>query len=545
MPRLRKTDPVVWAEANIHLPQLGNARPGRLTLYGWQHEVLRSLVKPGRTVLRCASQMGKSTLYICRLGYAMAAAPSSVVIALPTLDDIQSFHRVKFWPVLEQSPALRSLVRPSAHRRGEKVSAANVVWPGGALRYAHASSGRALRGHTAPVLLFDEVDACEGSMDARNPVDMLAQRGESYAAAQVSLGLSSTPRMGGFIDWYYDAGTQHRWMVRCDACGERFEWPFEPDFAAQGWIPCPGCGQRFGDDAAMAMNAGGEWVAAYPARAYRSYHITQLASPIRRHSETLAEYNPAAPSGFYTQKLASSYGDVLGSLAIDDEELVWSEQMPWAGEAAAMGVDVQGDRIECQLVQFAGHETQAWTYDHRVLHFADAGADAAWDRLASGFAQSGAAICFVDTGYEPDQVRTQCRRVFGTRWGRSVFGCHSGKNSDTLDNPAGLILANASSGDVRICTQQAKQALAHMIANGRYKARPSGVFRAPGSRMDFLTQLQSESLVLSPRDATKRAWQTLGSGVRNEALDCFVYAMCAAAYLRTPHYRRRKAQRRP
>ena len=543
MPRFHRPDPVGWAESSIILPgEVAAARPGPLRLYAWQQEVLRSLCRPGTTVLRVASQSGKTEVIKARIGYQMAVQQAGVVMAMPTLDDVGQFHRGKMMPTVLSSPELRALVH-GAHRGGETVGPSNFRWPGGQMRYAHAASGRAMRGATAPCLIFDELDAAQGSLDARNPVDMLRQRGEGYPADEVSVGLSSTPRRGGMIDYYYDEGTAGQWYVRCGSCGERFVWRFEPEYAELGWIPCPGCGRRFGDREAMGMNAAGEWVAAHPDRAVRSYHISQLASPVRAQSETLARYTPASPSGFYTQIMASSYEDVVGSLRVPDEAAVWSAERPWPGQITAAGVDVQGDRIEMQIVEFGEQLTRAWTYCHRVYHYGTAGEDAAWWAMASDAISEGCRIVFIDTGYEPDAVRGQARRVFGSHWQRAVFGAHSAKGSDTLDNPAGFIHANAVSGDVRIGAAQAKSALASMIQSGRYKARPSGVLVDPGSRFDFLTQLQSEQLVAS-MDGKRLAWEKSGAGVRNEALDCFAYALCAAAYLDTPHYQRRRRRRR-
>ena len=539
MGRLIKADPVEWSEDSLQLPaSVAAAQPGPLRLFPWQRDVLRSLCSPGRTTLRVASQMGKTQLMAARVAYAMAEDRSSVVYAVPTQDDYRRFHADRLWPTIQASPELRELVGKT-HRTSERVSETNLRWPGGQMQYMAAASGRQMRGVTAPVLLFDELDAAPGSLDARNPVDMLRQRGEGYPSSRVTMALSSTPRRGGMIDQYYEEGNQSEWFVRCATCGARFVWEFKPEYAALGWLPCVGCGRQFTDREALGMNNAGEWVAAFPERADRSYHITQLSSAFKTHSETLAEYSPVSPSGFYTQKLATSYEDIMGSLEVKEESEIWSPERPWPAHYATVGVDVQGDRLEYQVVEFDEYCTTAWVYEHRVLHHGPEGEDATWEALARAILQPAVQMVFIDTGYEPDAVRTQCRRVFGPGWWQSVvFGAHSGKGSDTLDNPAGLIQANTPSGDVRIGTQQAKSALAAMLGAGRIKVRPEGVFRKPG-RWNYLQQLQSERLISSLDGKTMR-WEKRSSGVRNETLDCFCYAICAAVYLNSPQFRARQ-----
>ena len=532
----RVPDVVDWVESNVHLPALGNANPGPLRLDAWQREVIRGVADTDNeySALRCASQLGKTEVLKAYIQYRIAADPANIIMAMPVKEDIDYFHKQKLVPTLTATPATRRIFREKqVGRRGDEgMSTVNVSYPGGYMRYINAGVPRAWRGSTAPVLIADELDVFPPGPDARNPVQMLKQRAGSMDDDVVSMVLASTPLAGGFIDSYYEDGSQGQWFVRCEHCGDRFVWGFAEEYAEMGWIPCPHCGCQFEDWEVRAMNSGGEFVHAYPDRRKRSYHISQLASVRKTHRDTLAGYEAASPRGFYTQVLAQSYEDVSETLAPPDPDAIWSDAWPDAApEIVTAGVDIQKNRLEWTVIGWWRRSTRAYVYRHGVAWFGE-GQDArerAWAEMAQGVRQ--ALVVFVDSGYHPDETHAMVRQFLpGKGW-----WVQGAKTVDDLNHPAGIIINWGHNKTIRLGTQHAKSYIAEMMHRGDVRIWRDGVIREDGWR-DYLTQLTSEKLIMSP-DGRKEMWQLPVKSRRNEALDCMVYALAASLWMRSPTFK--------
>ena len=492
-------------------------------------------------VMKIYSQGGKTEIEKAYIMYRMAGKPSNIVVAMPTLEDVQHFHSAKLLPGLKASPVTKRIFREkTVGRRGdEDMGMSNVHYPGGHLRYVNAHAGRSWRGKTAPALIADELDAFPGSLDANDPVQMLRQRGASMPADQVSLIVSSTPVAGGFIDSYYERGSQAHWFVRCCHCNHWFEWIWKEEFCALGWMPCPKCGCQFSDFEIREMNAGGHFVHSFPDADGRSYHINQFASTRIPHADTLKSYNPVSPRGFWTQCLALSYEDVSETLeAPGGADSIWLDERPAPPEAVTGGVDVQANRLVWSLCEWRQQMTQCFVFEHGETYYAG-GPDASWAAKGEAWQEvfyklAAAQRIFVDTqGVAPNAIR----RMIAQHMPGKGQGVHGAKTSDDLDNPGGLILGWSNQGDLRLCTQQAKSALAEMMHRGDFHARRGGV--PAGGWVDYYTQLTSEKLI-TQADGRKKMWQLPVKGRRNDALDAWVYALCAAVYPTTLMAKRRR-----
>ena len=526
---IRPPNIVDWAESNIVLPKLGNVRPGPLRLDGWQKECLRAMADTCNdyVALACASQLGKSQVTDTYVKYRIANDPANIIFAMPTLDDLQYYHRAKFLANLRSSPALSGLLE-GRHRPGEEVSLGNVAYRGGMMRYVNANAGRSWRGSTGSVLIADELDSFPGSMDANNPVQMLRQRSGSIPDQEVSMVLASTPVRGKFMDDYYAEGSRGEFVVRCIACSHPFVWSFRPEYVEAGYVPCTECGATFSDSEIVGMNAEGWFIHANPNAAAKTFHITQFASTRKSHRDTLSHYDPVSPRGFYTQIMAQSFEDVADTLTPRSIDALWVRERPGRPQVTTAGVDVQGNRLEWSLVEWRSANTRAHVLRHRAAYYeggsnaSEEGKQRAWLEMANDV--RAARWVFVDSGYKPDEVRRLVLMHLGQVKGMAA---HGAKTADDLQNPAGLIMGIASGGDVRLGTQQAKSVIAEMIARQDLTVNPDGV--PHGGWEDYLEQLTAEQLVISP-DGRRQSWQKVTRGRRNEALDCLVLALCAALW---------------
>lgn len=531
---LEPPDIVEWAEKTVVLPTIGNAQPGPLRLDGWQKEVLRAIadLRNEYSAMKACSQVGKSMIQDVAVKFFMAVLPSGIIFAMPRLEDLKRYHRTKFMPTLRSSPALAGLVA-AGHRPKEELGLDNILFPGGYLRYVNAHSEASWRGLTGSVLIADELDVMPSTGDAENPAQMLRQRGGSMPDSAIAWVMASTPQAGGFIDRYYDDGSQGEFVVKCVACGQWFAWHFKPEFAEAGAVPCSECGVTFNDQQIAQMNAGGRFEHQHPDRRKRSFHITQFASQRKRHSDTLAHYDHNSPRAFWTQIMALSYETVQKSLSLAAMEDMWQTKRPGRPTITTAGVDVQGDRLEWTVVEWRKYAQRAHVRRHVVEHYGPGidGQERPWKRLRTD--TSACRYVFVDTqGHQPDTVRRMIASYLpGKGWG--VFGS---KTRDDLLNPAGIVQGLAAHGQIRIGTQHAKSAIWEMMSRGDLTINPEGVVRAQ-NQWNYQRQLTSEDLVVTP-DGRAAMWKLIDPNKRNEALDCMVYAMAAALWEKSGAFKR-------
>ena len=520
--QLRRPDAVQWAQQHVRLPAGGPA-PGALRLDPWQIECLRAATNPANAyaAIKAASQLGKTELLKEIVMYYMAARPSNVILALPRLDDVTRFHRDRLMPTLRNSPSLRNLLtRARRAAADEETGISNVRFPGGTLKYINAHAQASWRGLTAPALIADEIDVFPGTLDAQDPVQMLKQRGAAYPDGQITMTIASTPIANRFIDAYYDAGSRGVWTVTCVHCEREIQWTFKPEYADLGYIPCQECGAQFTDSEVLGMNMSGRFVHAEPDNPAKSFHINQFASLRKTHADTLREYVPASPLAFHSQILAESYITAAQTLRPESEDDIWADKCPFDTRKLSIGVDVQADRIEWTAVAWSLQRTRAHVHWHKIKHFETdtwRGKQIAWDEM---YRDSRNWEVFIDTGYLPAEVKALIKWRSQWNW----HGCYGGKSADTLTNPSGIIQGETDDGIVRMGTQHAKSWIAEMIRRKDLTINRAGV------NGDYLDQLTKSEVLRISSDSKHEAWTKVKDGVRNEALDCLVYALGASLY---------------
>src|SRR6202012_3481455 len=125
--RMTTVDPVPWVETSLRLPKLATSKQGKVELIPWQREILRSICRPGTTVLKIASQMGKTLLEILALLFWIDQDPCAIGVLYPTQDRAKEWMKEKFIAIADASPKFARLVGSSAY--GQEL--AQRRFPGG------------------------------------------------------------------------------------------------------------------------------------------------------------------------------------------------------------------------------------------------------------------------------------------------------------------------------------------------------------------------------------------------------------------------------
>ena len=390
-----------------------------------------------------SSQIGKSLLMLLIVGYHVAAAPRSMFLAQATKDTLQRFVKEKLEPLVLSSPAVGDRMHLTSHGR---LPAGQIPFDGGVLFTAWAGSAASLRSASSALVLGDEVDVWQGSVDADSPIDMLRQRASAFGA-QAKMVVASTPTdVDDSVIWAeYETGSGCRWMVPCPHC--HHEHTLEWDNVVDNRLQCPACAGEITERQRLAAVDAGRWVPDRPDQlAHRSYHANQLMSAFRPFEATVADAEAMLPRAFRTQVLGLPYKSTLRAVR-EPSDLTRLHRLepPALPSAITAAVDVQANRLELQVVHWDGLNPHVHSHQ-RLVRMAD-GDGPLWRRLDAELRRQRPDLVYIDRGYRPDDVRRWChdhldawlahdRLRFCKGWARASFDEDLNTRRGGRDRPA-------------------------------------------------------------------------------------------------------------
>lgn len=533
-----------------------------------------------RVVFMKAAQVGATEAGNNWVGFVMHRAPGPFLAVQPTVDLAKRLSQQRIEPLIEDSPVLRALVRPSRSRdSGNTVFAKR--FPGGQLVLTGANSAVGLRSMPARWVFLDEVDAYPGDVDGEgDPIGLAEARTISFGH-RAKIFLASTPTIKGLsrIEREFELSDQQRYHVPCPHCGglqwlkfEQLRWEWgRPETVCYVCEHCEAEIHERHKTWMMDEANGAQWIATAPedvvAAARKAgvvgFHISGLYSPLGWLSwEDIARQWEAAQGN--DAALKTLRNTVLGETwqekgEAPDWERLYERREDWnLGQAPegvlllTAGADVQRDRIEVDVWGW-GRNLESWLVDHIVLD-GDVARPEVWQDLtellgrtwphASG-AELQLARLAVDTG---DGMHTDAIYSWVRRMGRgqviAVKGRGGFDRSMPVDGPSyvdvseggrkikrGVQLWNVSGAVFKSETYRflrLSRPTDEELAEG--SGYPAGYIHIPrgGVTAEWLKQLTAEQLVTvkTRQGFQKLEWQKIRE--RNEALDCRVYARAAA-----------------
>lgn len=239
-------------------------------------------------VLRKSTQVGGTEVGINMIGYVTDHAPGPMMYVLPTVDVARRFSEQRLKPMVELMPVLQRRFGP-ARSRDSGNTALTKKFPGGLLVLSGANSASSLASMPIRYLILDELDKYPRDLDKQGSAKVQAERRTSSYTRRKKMFKLSSPSVkdASEIDEEYERGSQCEYHVPCPHCGTRH--PLDIDnLTDDGLFLCQSCGNLFGEEhkPAMLIEAtpehpdGAQWVAKYPERSVRSYHLWAAYSPV-------------------------------------------------------------------------------------------------------------------------------------------------------------------------------------------------------------------------------------------------------------------------
>ncbi len=509
-----------------------------------------------RVVFMAGAQIGKTETGNNWIGNIIDQAPGPILVVQPTLDMAKRYSKQRITPLIEESPRLRHKVKdPRERDSGNTVQMKE--FEGGVLIMAGANSAAGLRSMPVRYLFLDEVDAYPGDVDGEgDPIHLAIKRTDTFPRRKIFI--TSTPNVAGLsrIAREFENSTQEYYHVPCPFCGvkqqlefKQLRWPEgKPELAK---YHCIDCGKAIGEEHKTQMLEHGDWVAKNPDAEIVGFHLSGLYSPVGWYG-----WGKLAGDWLKAQKderlLKIFINTVLGEVwqprgESPEWERLYSRRedypigrMPDEALMVTAGVDVQRDRIELEFVSWAA-DKQNWSLDYVVLDGDTARPDV-WKKLTEQlnreFISAHGEVFHVnrmaiDSGFATTEVYAWARQqpaekvmvIKGVQRGGMVLGA-----PEAVD--VTLIGKKAKFG-IKVWPLAVSQLKSELYGHLRLEVEPDGSFppcycHFPKHAPEYFKQLTSERLVQKVVRGVPRMEWTLPGGMRNEVLDCRVYARAAA-----------------
>lgn len=399
-------DYVTWAEENIVFSERESQFPGpyNRTRFSYFDDILRALSPddPCRIVtLMGSAQLGKTVIANVFTGGSMAMDPRDMLYTHPTEDNASRWSKLKLSPMIKGTPSLRAIF-PEKSRDGSNSILLKEHRDGlGAILISGANSPSSLSQVSMPRQVQDDLAKWEMN-NAGDPEQQADSRSRAYEFAKILK--VSTPLVlpGCRITRSFEAGSQEHPYVPCPHCGEMqvLEWEnmlaqLDPAKPEDAHFACVACGAAIEEHHRPQLLAGLQWRAHNESakRAHRSFWIWSAYSYLQSWERIAREWlkargdsaaeqtflNDTAGKAYKAQSEAPPWEGLRDRAGISHYA---KGAIPYGALVITLGIDVQGDRVEWQLVGW-GREFRRYVIDYGVIpgHISDGGCQERLDAL--------------------------------------------------------------------------------------------------------------------------------------------------------------------
>lgn len=580
-----------WANKYRYLSSIEAARPGKYALsvtpyLEWDNSPLDALDDPNVQVICCqkSAQVAWTSGVLGNfLGKTIDTAPSPILVLFPKEGAAKEYMDEKFTPMVEATPALQGKIDTRARVAGQRQLFKK--FPGGFLKLVGSNSPASVKSSPVPIVCVEEPDDCNLNLRGQgDSIKLAKERTKTYRRPKIVLG--GTPTIAGVstIAAEMELSDKRVGMVPCHDCGEAHVLSFDnlrcdrdphgnhPIFGKElpetAYYACPHCGSVWNDMQKNRNVKKGWWQATAPFHGTAGFYLNELYSPFpgsvfaelmkkwltARHEAENGEI--AAMIAFVNSSMGIPFEMV--SEGVQEDELAeraedYAENtVPRGGLLLTMGVDVQHDRLAV-IIRAWGRGEESWLvwwgeiYGNTIDRASDV-----WKKLAemvfqaayrseTGAAMKIAAVSIDSSdGTTSDAVYHFVRSVRNKRVAVLAVKGSSNPDKEIFSKPRSIDLKHrntkADKYGVQVYSVGVGKAKDLLIdEHARINLTGSGPGRMHfyrGVRADYCGQLLSEIKVPSRLNKHKKVWQKK-VGVRNEALDCEVYALHAARSLGT------------
>jgi phage terminase large subunit GpA-like protein len=550
-----------WADAHRMLSSEASAEPGqwRTSRVPYMRAIMDALSPSNpteRVVVMKGAQLAGTEAILNALGYLIHYAPGPALLVQPTVEVAQRFSKQRLTPMIEATPVLKERVR-EARSRDSGNTILVKQFPGGLVIITGANSAAGLRSMPIRYLECDEIDEYPGDVEGQgDPISLAEKRTSTFANRKVLL--VSTPTLKGFsrIEAEFAVSDQRRYFIRCPFCGhwDSIRWPrirWDEGRPETVHLLCAQCDGVIEERMKGELLGAGEWRATAQGDGHTAgFHLSGLYSPLgwvswERIVREFLEADAAAKRGDVTllktwinTRLGEAWeerGEAVEPEAILARAERYAAEVPNGVGVLVASVDVQGDRLEAQVMGF-GKGEESWLIAWQQFP-GDPEDQRLWwelDRfLRQIFThQSGRKLRIQCTaidsgGHHSEQVYRFCK----ARLGRRVFAIRGGseRGKPVVDRPTRNNRYRTPL--YTLCVDTAKEMISSRL---KITAPGPGYLHLPEwVDAEYVAQLTAEKKIRKYLKGKGSVPEWVKIRERNEALDLTVYCL-AALYILGP-----------
>ena len=536
-----------WADEYRQLSKEASAEPGKWVTdrAPYQREIMDSVSDPliDTVVVMTSAQIGKTELLLNIMGYYVHYDPSPILLLQPTLEMAEAFSKDRLAPMIRDTKVLSERIG-DAKARNSGNTLLHKTFPGGHITMAGANSPSSLASRPIRAVLADEVDRYPVSAGTEGDPLMLATKRTTTFWNRKKVYVS-TPTIKGAsrIEMEYEDSTMEEWNVYCPSCGELqpYEWG-RINFDSVT-MTCRHCGALHKEHEWKAKI--GKWIAKFPDRKKRGFHLNEMASPWKRWSEIIEDFKQAKRTTetlkvWVNTALGESWeqqGDGADEQVLFDRREEYGCEVPEDVLVLTAGIDTQDDRFEIEVVGW-GEGEESWGIQYKTI-YGDLHKPEVWNELdeylktefsyEDGRKIKISCACQDSGGHFTQDVYKftkprEIRRIFSIKGkgGDSVPFIHTVSRNNR--EGAALFTIGVDAGKESI------------VSNLKIENEGAGYCHFPsdydkGYGVDYFKGITSESLIVTMVNGIPKAKWIKKSGVRNEPLDVRNYAMAALRIL--------------
>ena len=493
-------------------------------------------------VLMTAAQIGKTELINNVVGFHISQDPAPMLVVQPTLEMAQTWSKDRLAPAIRDTPALSAKIKDPRSRDSGNTTL-HKVFPGGHVTACGANSPSSLASRPCRVILCDEVDRYPLSAGTEgDPIALAKKRSTTFWNKKIILVSTPTEKGASRIEAAYEESDQRRYYVPCADCGEEQELKWanvrwqDGDPKTAEYI-CEHCGTCWGDAKRFQAIRYGRWQATAEGDGKTAgFHISALYSPWTALEDIVRDFlasksDPMRLKAWVNTTLGETFeedGERIDEFSLFDRKEDFGETLPAGAVVLVAGVDVQDDRLACEIVAY-GKGEESWSIYYEEI-YGDPSGPQLWQDLDFILSQTFThpekgdmiirSTCIDSGGHYTQQVYNYVK----LRAGRRIFAIKGigGEGKPIIGRPSKNNIGKINLFPVG--TDTAKELL---FARLKIDEPGPGYCHFPLDRQEeYFRMLTAEKKVLRYfKGRPKREW--VKTRQRNEALDCRVYAMAA------------------
>ena len=347
------------------------------------------------------SQIGWTEILLNALGFFVHQDPAAVLFLQPTVEMAEAWSKERLAPMIRDTPAIKKKFQdPRSRDSGNTLR--HKEFPGGYVAIMGANAPAGLASRPIRVVLGDEIDRFPASAGKEgDPLKLAAKRQTNFWNRKTLAGSTPTVSGASAIEREYEKSDMREFIVPCPHCDgeQKLEWgqvKWDKEETSDGHkhkpetahYLCKHCGVLLTDAEKNVAVSNGKWKATAPFTGIAGFHLSALYSPWFKLKDVVTEFleargNPELQKVFANTVLGESWQEQGEEADAGDLEQRCEDyhptELPEEIKYATAGVDVQGDRIEVEIVGW-GVGDRNWGIAYHIL-LGDPSQPGVWDDL--------------------------------------------------------------------------------------------------------------------------------------------------------------------